>query len=422
MNIVHISNSVSEASANTKLHNALLKENINSKIIVLSHSGEIAETYDLKRNLFWKIYDLIRNKIEELKLRKVDIEYGFPFSTGNIGYPLYKNDLVKNADVVHLHWICGVLSIKDIYHLKKLNKPIVWTCHDSWPFTGGCHVRYGCNAFTSTCTGCKNLKLKGRVDYPNKIFKRKDKLLGHSDISFIAPSSWMRDNISASKVFGKNKVYVIPNAIDINQYSPLQTFEIDRILGGNYWKNNINILFGAGDIKTPYKGYKYLISVLDMLYKTNLSDAKRIVLHIVGGNNSELEIEKKYTCVRWGYVKEPQKMAAIYNIADIMLYPSLDDNLPNMVMESMACATPVVAFRTGGIPDMIEHKVNGYLADYKNVEDMVKGLYWVINNNIDNEIGIKAREKVVNSYSEEIIAKKHIELYKALLKHTEDED
>lgn len=416
MKVLHISNSLSEASAYTKLHYALLKEDVDSKILVISHVGDIIETYDLKRNILWKIFDILRDKFEGCILRRMDIEEGFPFSRGKRGYPLYKNKMVKDADIIHLHWICGILSIQDIYNLKRLNKPIVWTCHDSWPFTGGCHVRYGCQNFSGSCGNCRNLKSREKFDYSYKILDRKKKFLNKCDITFIAPSGWMKSNIRISKVFGNNRVYVVPNAIDISKYSPLSSSEIEGIVGDHHqWENRINILFGAVNVKIPYKGYEYLIKIFDKLCMKNIFDTSRVTLHIVGECNSEFEIDKQYNCVYWGYVKEPQKMAAIYNIADVMLFPSLDDNLPGMIMECMSCATPVVAFRTGGIPDMIEHKVNGYLADYKNVEEMAEGLYWVINNNIDNVIGMKAREKVVNSYSEEIIAKKHIELYNSLL-------
>lgn len=359
MRIVHISYSVSNSSANTKLHNALIKQNIDSKILTLSYSGEIAETYNLKKGFFRRICNILKEYFCRLIYGKINTKYGFPFSTGSKGYPIYKNKLLKSADVIHLHWICGILSIKDIKKLQRTGKPIVWTCHDSWPFTGGCHVRYGCTKFMNECGECKMIQSNKSRDWSHRIIKRKLKLLSDSNIVFIAPSKWMMDSIKDGAVFSGNQVINIPNAIDIHKFKPLNDYEVEKVIGVNKWKDSINILFGAGDTRTPYKGYEYLIKILKMLHDKNVAFAERIVLHIVGTSMKDFEIESIYSCIYWGYINEIEKMAAIYNVADIMIYPSLDDNLPNMVMESMACATPVIAFRTGGIPDMIDHKENG---------------------------------------------------------------
>lgn len=415
MRIVHVSNSVSYSSANTKLHYALRKQNVDSKIIVLSHSGEITETYNLEKSFWGKINNILKDKLYYLRYGKINTKYGFPFSIGSKGYPLYKNNLLKSADVIHLHWICGILSIKDIQKLQATGKPMIWTCHDSWPFTGGCHVRYGCTKYMNTCGQCEMIQSDKSHDHSYRVMKRKMKLLSNSHIVFVAPSKWIMESIKNSAIFSGNQVINIPNAINIYKFKPLNEIEIEEEIGTNKWKDNINILFGAGDTKTPYKGYNYLIKALKLLYEKNKSFTKQIVLHIVGKSEKDPGIEDMFQCVYWGYVEKTEKLAAIYNIADFMLYPSLDDNLPNMVMESMACATPVIAFRTGGIPDMINHKQNGFLASYKDEKEMVEGIDWMFNNNQENKLGRNAREKVINCYSEEKIAKQHIELYESLL-------
>lgn len=416
MKVVHISYSVSNSSANTRLHDALIRRNVDSKILVLSHSGDVSETYNLKKSILRRVYNVFETKFFQLRYGKINVKYGFPFSVGSKGYSLYRNKLLKNADIIHLHWICGILSIKDIKKLQKTGKPIVWTCHDSWPFTGGCHVRYGCTGFMNECGKCDMIQSNKSIDWSHKILKRKMKLLRDSKIVFIAPSKWMMESIKDSAVFSGNQVINIPNAIDTHKFMPLNEHEVEKVMGVNKWKGNINILFGAGDTRTPYKGYEFLIKVLKMLHDKNVFYVKQVVLHIVGASEKDHELESMYRCVYWGYVDETEKMAAIYNIADVMLYPSLDDNLPNMVMESMACATPVIAFRTGGIPDMINHKENGFLASYRNEKEMVEGIDWVLNNNQENKLGKSAREKVVQYYSEERIAQLHIDLYKSLIK------
>lgn len=414
MRVVHISNSVSDSSANTKLHRALLQQGVDSIILVLSHNGYNNKIYDLKRNLFVKILDYVKAKYDEKFHKQVECTSDMPFSLGDIGYPLYKCELLRSADIIHLHWICGILSIKDIKALEKLNKPIVWTCHDSWPFTGGCHVRYGCSRFTQRCGECKMIHSMEKDDLSNYILEKKAKLWKDNNIVLIAPSNWMHDNISNSKIFCNNQVITIPNTLYTNIYKVYDREETKKLLGYEKKDEKINILFGAGNVRVQYKGYQYLLDTLEhLLHEEQYAD--NIVLHIVGGNQGNDKILSKYECKFWGYVKESWKMAALYNIADIMLYPSLDDNLPNMVMESMACATPVVAFDIGGIPDLIEHKVSGYLAEYRNVEDLLYGLKWIIKNNDDNRIGRKALDKIRNCFSEEKIAQEHIALYSRLL-------
>ncbi len=415
MKIVHISNSVSNSSANTKLHNALLKQEIQSQILVLCHSGDIKETFDLERSFFRKVYDVILNYCEENHLKKINFKYGFPFSTGNKGYSLYKKDIIKEADVIHLHWICGILNAYEIKRLQLLGKPIVWTCHDSWPFTGGCHVRYGCTKYENQCGCCDMIQSKKENDLSYQILKKKKKFFKDNSITFIAPSSWMTESIKNSNLFHTNRIVMIPNAIDTDKYRPLNELELKNNIGSNKWKQNINILFGAGDIRIPYKGMEYLKQLLKYVKETKPDIASKIVLHIVGQNNNDRELMDMFKCIYWGYINEPEKMAALYTLVDFMIYPSLDDNLPNMIMESMSCGTPVIAFRVGGIPDMIDHKKNGYLAEYKNISDMAEGIEWIIMNNTYNRLGLEARKKVIDNYSEEIIARKHIELYKTLL-------
>ena len=181
-------------------------------------------------------------------------------------------------------------------------------------------------------------------------------------------------------------------------------------------KKKFHILFGATSINIPYKGFDYLLQVLDIIGCRNLELSKKIVLHILGDANklANNQVLNKYECEFWGFVDSEEKKACIYSLADYFIYPSLDDNLPNMVMESMACETPVVCFETGGIPDMVKHKLNGYVANYKNVEDLYKGIEWCISNNDMNILGRCARKTIVKMCNEKKIVDEHIRIYKSI--------
>lgn len=408
MKVVHISTSVSESSANTRLHKALLNMGIASKILTMGHSGSIEKVYDLKNSLPVKIMDVGMRKIRAKQKEYLPIQVNTPFSVGNTGYNLNNNCLIQEADIIHLHWVCEMLSIHNIKQLLALNKPIIWTCHDSWPFTGGCHVRYGCMNFTQTCGKCEELEVNNRYDITYKIMRKKLKEWDSNKIVFIAPSNWMKDNIHQSALFQKNRVEVIPNTLDTEIFNP-------RRLKTKEFRDKINILFGATDTRTPYKGYRYVVQVLERLLKQDATYKDKIRLHFVGEMGTIDKIIEKLDCKFWGYISEEEKMADIYNMADLFFFPSIDDNLPSMVMESMACGTPVVAFQTGGIPDLVSHKKNGYLAVYKDIDDLANGLEWVLKNNKNNKLGMYASQCVQEKYGSKKIATEHIKLYKSVL-------
>lgn len=420
MKVVHLSTTVSDASANTRLHCALLEEGIDSTILTLEHSATMQNVYDIKRELCDKITSRIRNLIEKVVRKKDAAKEWTSFSYGINGVDFSLNEHIRNADVIHLHWICSELSIKDIQKLLRLGKPIVWTCHDSWAFTGGCHVRHGCSYYESGCGNCRMLQTPSFNDVSSLILKKKYRLWKENNIVFVAPSNWMKESISRSALFGKNRIEVIPNGLDLKIFHPMNDSDIYVKLGCENPSDKINIMFCATDVETPYKGFQYVLELLDELLKTDLSYVEKVVLHVVGAKGASCKGLDRFRCQYWGFVREPEKMAAIYNIADVLIYPSLDDNLPGVVMESLACATPVVSFDTGGISDMVEHKRNGYLARQKDAGELLKGLLWVLENNQNNILGQVAASGVREKYSGTVIARKHIDLYKTLLHGEKD--
>lgn len=416
MKVVHLSTTVSDASANTRLHRALLREGIDSKIITLTHTATCPGIYDIERTLKDKLSSHIRLIRERMKSKKVRTIEGCPFSYGENGINLKRNDDLLTADIIHLHWVCNELSISDLQEIIKLKKPIVWTCHDSWAFTGGCHVRCDCERYQQKCGMCKMVGSVSDRDHSTKILENKKRKWRKNNIVFIGPSNWMKDSIAKSSLFHNNRIEVIPNALELDIYHPMNEREVFEIIKTKKKTNKINILFGALDINIPYKGFSYLIELLEKLEQIEKEKKEKICLHIVGEGKINHPVLKQYECKYWGYIREPRKMAAVYNIADVLLYPSLEDNLPGVVMESLACGTPVVAFDTGGISDMVEHKKNGYIAKRRNTDDLLRGLFWVLENNHGNVLGNNGVKKVQDEYDSKVVAERHIALYNCLLK------
>lgn len=411
MKIVHVSYSVSQSSANTRLHIALIKSGIESKVLTLEGSTDLKEVYQVKcPRLLAKIYSKCRWALQ-VAFDTIFVQSGMPYHMGTKGVHIEKEELIKEADLVHLHWVCDFVSPYSIAKILSMGKPVVWTCHDSWPITGGCNVKYDCIGFQCKCSDCAVMKRKYGSLISKYVWKNKERYLQNRPVKFIAPSNWTAGNILKSSLFGRNKCYVVPNAIDTEIYNDITTEEIKENLDYVKDTSKIHILFGATSIKIPYKGFEYLMEVMTMLREQHGETASKIVLHILGDGVGSDEILDKYECKYWGYVEDERKKACIYNLVDLLVYPSLEDSLSYIVMESLACSTPVVIFNTGGIPDLVEHKRNGYIASYRDSKDFLKGLLWCLENNKDNVLGCYGKQKVQKMCALDVIAEKHIKIY-----------
>ena len=409
--VVHIGTAISHSSAPLRIHKAVKKAGVESCILTFQKSIENEDVHLAKKNLKYKIWNKFMFYYEKKQLGKYSKE-NLPFSFGAMGIDLSQNEFVKNADIIHLHWINGqFLSYYNIKQLAKLKKPIVWTFHDSWPMTGGCHVRYGCEGFKKNCGCCPELNSLNPKDITAKIMRQKREIYPTDKIITVAPSKWMHDNINESSLFGKCYNVQIGNPLDLEIFSGKD---------GNGKDEKIRILFGAsGALELEYKGYQYFAKAMEYLYKTQKELAAKIEINIFGTEIKEFPGLENYECKALGYIKSEEKMAEMYRNADIYVFPSLDDNLPGTVMESLACETPVVAFQTGGVPELVQHKINGYVAKYKDSVDLADGIVWVKENRNEMKLGKKAREHIEMRYNEEIIGKNYVDLYKGSLKVNE---
>jgi len=315
-----------------------------------------------------------------------------------------------SPDIVHLHWICdGMLRIKE---LKQISKPIVWTLHDMWAFTGGCHYSDGCERFQQDCGNCPQLNRMGENDLSWSILRRKKKAWAGLDITIVTPSNWLAECAKESSLFGRHRVEVIHNGLDLNLFKP-----ISKTTAREIWDLPINkklILFGAMRATSDHKkGFDLLYEGITQLTTKWSGKAELIVF---GASEPENPPDFGLPVHYLGHLHDDVSLSLLYAAADVMVTPSRQDNLPNTVVESLACGTPVVAFDIGGMPDMIEHQINGYLAKPFDTSDLAAGIDWVLSNeNRYKELCIKAREKAVACFDIETIARQYAELYKGVL-------
>ncbi|GAB4012890.1 glycosyltransferase family 4 protein [Spirosoma migulaei] len=337
----------------------------------------------------------------------------FQFSPARFGATLDFHPAIQQADILHLHWInFGFLSINGLQSLIDLGKPIVWTLHDQWAFTGGCHYSRGCNHFLTHCHQCPYLKKPGEHDLSARVFAQKKKLFDKARVHFTPPSHWLASEAQRSALLRGFPFTVIPYAIDQAVFCPVDRAEANTRLDLPD-TSKPRLLFGSANVTDTRKGFKYFAEALTLLHQQHPDLAPEIL--VFGKGRSYLLNELTYPVRHLGLLTTEDDIVAAYNAADVMIVPSLEDNLPNTVIEAMACGTPVVGFRTGGIPEMIDHQQNGYLADIGSAQQLADGIAFLLTHLRPETLRQNARQSAEARFSEDVVARQHIELYYKLL-------
>jgi len=365
----------------------------------------------IKFNFFYERLPFIWFKAKNRSLR-------FAFSTANTGTDISKQPAIEDADILHLHWTnFGYLSIDNLKALLETGKPIVWTLHDMWSFTGGCHYAGDCDHFIAECGNCWMLRDGGNNDISHTGWLHKaDIYEAAKNIVFVTCSNWLAGVARSSSLLKHFRIEAIPNPIDTVIFSPK-----DKVAAREKW--NIDpgskiVLFGAANILDRRKGLIYLVEALHDL-KKNYKDIDAVEIVIFGKNKSFDVKQLPFKAHELKLINSQEEMAEVYSLADVYVTPAIEDNLPNTVMEALACGIPVVAFNTGGIPDMVEHLQNGYLAEFKSALDLAAGIHYILNSESKNELKTNARKKVLHNFTNDIVASKYIAVYKSILKNGE---
>ncbi len=286
--------------------------------------------------------------------------------------PLLDWDVILEAipkpDVLFLHWITGLITVADIRRLaKRINCPIVWLLMDMEPMTGGCHYPGDCLLFRSECHNCPQLEAQTK-DWASWIWREKMSNLVDLPITFIAPTHWLAERLRASGLFRNSSLREIPLPIS-GKVGVVEKNVARQILGLPCDKKII--LVGSHSLKDPRKGGAYLIEaarlLADRIGRANIDFA------IVGEHGSTLAEEIPFQVHDMGYQGDIV-LALIYQAADIFACSSIEDAGPMMVSQSMVYGTPVVAFDTGIVPELLASGKGGYMAQLGNTEDFAQGL------------------------------------------------
>ncbi|CAM3969859.1 glycosyltransferase [Mucilaginibacter galii] len=419
LNVVHINTYDGNGGAGRaclRLNNALLAENINSKVIVHYKFGKNPSVLTFNSTAIQKAYTAATIVVERLLAKRLlKPMKRTPFSFTWFGRSVIHHPDVKAADVIHLHWVNhSFLNPAHLAELAKLNKPIVWTFHDSNAFTGGCHVRYTCDHFLRQCGHCPLLKKADADDASHKIWAQKHEAYQQLKFNIVAPSSWMLSSVLMSSLMQDKPALQVPNTLETDIFKPTDKAQAKKQLGLPEDK----FIFLTGFMpsrKDMHKGTSYLLESLELLKERLGVNAQQVELVVFGNRNAKDVPDFSFKTSFLGTINDDAKLAMCYAAADAFLIPSLEDNLPYTVMESLSCGTPVVAFTTGGIPDMVQHLQNGYLAEYRSAKSFADGMEWAINHENATALQQQARQTVMDKFAEPVIAQKHIQLYNQLV-------
>lgn len=314
-------------------------------------------------------------------------------------------------DVINLHWLNdGYIQIETIARLKK---PIVWTLHDMWAFTGGCHYSQDCDRYTKSCGACPQLHSRRNWDLSHWLWKRKAKAWKHLNLTIVTPSKWLAKCATSSSLFQEHRIEVIPNGLDIDRYKPISRKVARDLL--NLPQDKQLILFGAMSATIDRrKGFHLLQLALKKLSESGWQENIELVVFGTSQPSAPLNLGLKPHYL--GRLNDDISLALVYAAADVFVAPSIQDNLPNTVMEALACGTPCVAFKVGGMPDMIEHQKNGYLAQTFDSGDLALGIAWVLEDgDRHQQLSRRAREKAEQEFSLELQAQRYLTLFNQVL-------
>jgi len=382
------------AKAAFRLHTAFLQQKINSNMLVIKKKSNDIRVLDPKTKIE-KFISFFLPFIEKFKAEIFYRQKKGMFSPGTTGFPGIINKINSmKPDIVHLHWINGgMIKIED---LKKINAPIVWSLQDMWPLTGGCHF-CNCNLYHRECSSCS----------ANIYFKKEKNYEKINRLIINGTSKWIAECAKKSSLFKDRKIVHLPNIIDTNSFKPIDKKKVRKLF--DIPQNKKIILFAASDIDDPRKGLKKLLLALSELNYSNL------IFVIAGKKKPKKPIETKFPVYYIPPVNDDFSLSSVYNIANTVILPSTQDNLSNIVIESMSCGIPVVAFDIGGNSDMIEHKVNGYLAKPFETEDLANGIKYIMNSSEYGELCNNAREKAKKKFDSTVVARQYEQLYNEIL-------
>jgi len=398
------------AMAASRLMEALIGHGVKAKMLVRDKQTDALTVVELPGRwrqqwcfLWERLVIFMRLHFLRKRLFELDI--------ANAGTDITRLREFQEADVIHLHWVNqGLLSLGDIRRILLTGKPVVWTMHDIWPATAICHLTLGCKQFKTQCHHCKYLPGGGSAnDLSAQVWCRKQRMLAGQSITFVACSRWLEGEARQSALLQGQKTACIPNPINTHIYK-VEDRSTARERAGLPADRRL-ILFVSQRVTNRNKGMDYLVEACNQLAEQYPEMKQDTGVAILGGHAEEVVGQLPFECYPLGYISDERRIVDVYNAADVFVLPSLSENLPNTIMEAMACGVPCVGFKVGGIPEEIDHQKNGYVAAYRDAADLARGIRWILAEADREALSKAAVAKVNRCYSQQSVALKYTEVY-----------
>jgi glycosyltransferase involved in cell wall biosynthesis len=310
-------------------------------------------------------------------------------------------------DLLHLHWVGN--GFIPIAALPRFGLPVVWTMHDMWPFTGGCHYADDCRRFTDACGHCPRLRSARNHDLSRRILAAKKRRWPLGRMVMVSPSHWLAGCARESALLRGATIRVVPNPIDTRLYRPL-----DRAAARSHldWPLHDPIIL-VGSVSRSDDRRKGLDLLLEALPRV-AARLPRCCLAVFGAASGTTQVPSSLRVLPVGHLQDDLALALVYMSADLVVTPSREDNLPNVMVEALACGTPVVAFRLGGFPDLIEDRVNGCLVTPFDAAGLAEAIVWSLTQADPQALREKACHRARQHCAPEVVAAQYRALYQEL--------
>jgi len=396
------------ARAAYRLHQGLQGIGVSSQMLVKNKkSGD--PNVILSQNGIGNKFDKIISTISNSPLRLYPERNRAIFSPQWLPDSLAAKVAKIQPDIINLHWVCG--GYMQVESVPKFNKPLVWTLHDMWPFTGGCHYSEECDRYTKSCGSCPQLHSSKDSDLSRWVWQRKAQAWKNLNLTLVTPSHWLAECAKSSSLLQEYPVKVIANGLDPEVYKPLNRLLLRESL--NLPQNKQLVLFGAMQgTDDRWKGFPLLVPALQSLSKSGWQD--KIELLVFGSSQPKNPINVGFKTHYLGRL-EDECLAKVYAAADVMVVPSRYEAFGQTASEALACGTPVVAFDVTGLKDIVDPQQNGYLAKPYETEDLARGIAWVLEDpERHQKLCARARQKVEQEFTLDIQARRYLSLFSEL--------
>ncbi len=330
--------------------------------------------------------------------------------TGWLPVPIHGKLALFQPDLVHLHWFSG--GFVPLSTLEHIAYPLVWTLHEMWGFTGGCLYDEGCGRYRQQCGACPLLGSSREHDLSRRIWQSKQRALHNLDLTLVAPSRWLAESARASSIFRHHRIEVIPNGLDLEKFRPVNKYIARDLL--DLPQEPQLILFGAVKTTNPLKGFRYLQAAIQHFARAGWGNTAHAVVFGADrpANPPDMGLHTHYV----GYINDDEHLALLYSAADVVVVPSVQEAFGQVASEALACGTPVVAFAATGLLDIVDHRQTGYLAQPYEVDDLARGINWVLEDYERRQrLAQNARIRAMHDFSQQLQARRYQNLYAELL-------